>query len=48
MTTMLISATMLVRMRTGRMPQLPIHRLVSGPASACPMLVVASTSPAAP
>jgi hypothetical protein len=37
-----------VRMRTGRMPQTPIHRLVRGPATAWPMLVAASTRPAAP
>ncbi len=47
-TTMLARATALVRTSTGRMPQLPIHRLVSGPAIAWPMLVVARTSPAAP
>ena len=38
--------TTVVRMSTRRMPQTPIHRLVSGPAVACPMLVAASTRPA--
>ncbi|GAB7304337.1 hypothetical protein MAFF212519_22120 [Clavibacter michiganensis] len=37
-----------VRMSTGRIPQTPIQRLVSGPATAWPMLVAASTRPAAP
>ena len=40
--------TAVVRISTGRMPQTPIQRLVSGPDSACPALVAASTRPAAP
>ncbi len=37
-----------VRVSTRRMPHTPIQRLVSGPATACPTEVAASTSPAAP
>ena len=40
--------TLVVRMSTGRMPHAPIHRLVSGPETAWPTLVAASTRPAAP
>ena len=39
--------TMSVRVSTRRIPQMPIHRLVNGPAMACPMLVAAKTRPAA-
>lgn len=45
---MLTAQTEVVRMSTGRIPHWPIHRLVSGPAIACPMLEAARTSPAAP
>ena len=38
----------MVTAMTGRMPQTPMRRLVSGPAMAWPMLVAASTRPAEP
>jgi hypothetical protein len=37
-----------VAVSTRRMPQRPIHRLVTGPATAWPIEVAASTRPAAP
>jgi hypothetical protein len=40
--------TTMVSTSTLRMLQMPIQRLVSGPAMAWPRLVAASTSPAAP
>jgi len=39
--------TIVVRVRTGRMLQRPIHRVVSGPATPWPTLIAASTRPAA-
>ena len=43
-----LAQTSRVMVSTRRMPQMPIHRLVTGPAMACPMLVAARTRPAAP
>ena len=40
--------TLIVSRSTGRIPQMPIQRLVSGPETAWPTLVAASTRPAAP
>ena len=37
-----------VTISTGRMPKRPMSRLVSGPATAWPIEVAASTRPAAP
>ena len=48
MIAMLVAQMMSVTMSTVRMPKRPIQRLVSGPATAWPTLVAASTSPAAP
>jgi hypothetical protein len=42
-----VAQTIIVSTRTRRIPHTPIQRLVSGPAIAWPMLVAASTSPAA-
>ena len=47
MTTMAAVHTIMVTMSTGRMPSRPISREVSGPAMAWPMLIAASTRPAA-
>ena len=47
MATRPVAHTTVVRLSTLRIPHTPIQRLVRGPAMAWPMLVAASTSPAA-